>query len=78
MVRWHRCLFTANLFTSVLAGINIISPEAGARIQAEDVLTVRWTESGTDPSLSDLTSYSIFLCAGSEGEGNHVRKDLVV
>lgn len=53
---------------SVLADVKFTSPAAGASVQGGTTFTVTWTDSGTAPSLSDLTAYQLFLFSGSNAQ----------
>jgi hypothetical protein len=48
----------------VLADVRFTKPAAGASIAGGTVLQVEWEDSGDAPSISDLTTYQLFLCAG--------------
>ena len=48
-----------------LADVKFTSPAAGASIPGGTALRVQWEDSGYAPSISDLKSYQLFLCAGS-------------
>ncbi len=49
---------------AVLADVRFTKPAAGASIAGGTVLQVEWEDSGDAPSISDLTTYQLFLCAG--------------
>lgn len=40
-------------------------PAAGASLPGGTAFTVTWADQGTAPSVSDLTSYTLFLFSGS-------------
>jgi len=50
---------------SVLADVKFTSPAAAASVPGGTSFSITWTDSGTAPSLSDLTSYQLFLFTGS-------------
>lgn len=47
-----------------IADVEFTSPAAGASVPGGTVITVQWKDSGDAPSISDLKSYQLFLCAG--------------
>ncbi|KAF2271465.1 uncharacterized protein EI97DRAFT_269151 [Westerdykella ornata] len=51
----------------VCADVEFVAPKAGDQWEAGGV-EVKWRESGVAPALTDLTSYDLFLCAGSNDE----------
>jgi hypothetical protein len=55
------------------ADVKFTSPPAGATLDGGGVLTVEWEESGDEPSISDLSTFELFLCAGGNEEGSYVR-----
>ncbi|KAI9679677.1 MAG: hypothetical protein M1829_001639 [Trizodia sp. TS-e1964] len=48
-----------------LADVLFTSPAAGITLAGGTSVTVQWRDSGSAPSITDLTSYQIFLCTGS-------------
>ncbi|KAF2763134.1 hypothetical protein EJ05DRAFT_472066 [Pseudovirgaria hyperparasitica] len=52
----------------VTADVEFTKPAAGATINGGGAIEVAWKDSGSSPSLSDLTGYVIELCAGSNQE----------
>jgi hypothetical protein len=49
-----------------LAGaIKFTTPKAGATLTGGQSLTVEWADGGDGPAIADLTTYELFLCAGS-------------
>ncbi|KAI9791071.1 MAG: hypothetical protein M1816_004302 [Peltula sp. TS41687] len=48
-----------------IADVEFTSPAAGASIPGGTAIKVQWKDSGDAPSTSDLKSYQLFLCAGS-------------
>ncbi|KAL9602906.1 MAG: hypothetical protein Q9179_002376 [Wetmoreana sp. 5 TL-2023] len=60
-----RLLFTT-LLPCTFADIQFTSPAAGATLQAGKPITAKWKESGDGTALKDLTSYTLFLCAGGD------------
>ncbi|KAH8805608.1 Ser-Thr-rich glycosyl-phosphatidyl-inositol-anchored membrane family-domain-containing protein [Xylogone sp. PMI_703] len=49
----------------VIADVSITAPAAGASVPGGTTFTITWTDSNSAPSISDLTSYQIFLYSGS-------------
>ena len=56
----------------VFADVQFTSPAAGGSIPA-GAITVKWAESGTAPSISQLASYTITLMVGGNTDSNAVR-----
>ena len=63
----------AALTPSALADVKFTTPAAGASVPAGGTFAVEWKDSGTAPSVSDLASYQLFLCAGGNDAVNFVR-----
>lgn len=61
-------LFTA---PTAFADIKITSPKAGATLPTGS-LTVTWQESGTQPLISSLAGYTLYLMAGGNNAANFV------
>lgn len=53
-----------------LADVEFTSPAPGDEVAGGTTLRVQWKDSGDAPSLADLKSYKLFLCAG--GNANPV------
>lgn len=62
----------AALLPLVSAGIKFKSPEAGAKLTAGTAIEVEWEDGGTGPSISDLSTYELFLCAGGDTAAEQV------
>ena len=62
----------AALAPSALADVKFITPAAGASIPAGGTFAVEWKDSGSAPSIADLASYQLFLCAGGNDATNFV------
>ena len=58
----HLSLLLAVPFLA-LADVEVIAPPAGQAVPA-GTIQIAWKDSGKAPSISDLTTYSINLCAG--------------
>lgn len=54
-----------------LADVEFTSPAPGDEVAGGTTLRVQWKDSGDAPSLADLKSYKLFLCAG--GNANPVQ-----
>ncbi|KAI9849732.1 MAG: hypothetical protein M1838_000093 [Thelocarpon superellum] len=73
MVR-TRMLILLGLFAPLaLADVEFTSPSAGDKVTGGSAIDAKWKDSGSAPSISDLKSYQLFLCAGSNS--NQVRAD---
>ncbi|KAI9796628.1 MAG: hypothetical protein M1833_006068 [Piccolia ochrophora] len=48
-----------------LADVDFTSPQRGDSLRGGSTIRVEWEDSGEVPSIADLTSYSLFLCSGS-------------
>lgn len=57
----------------VLADVEFTSPSPGQSLPGGQTLSVKWKDSGSDPPLSSLTSYQLFLCAGGNDAASFVR-----
>ena len=58
--------FLLTSFPSLIsADVEFTAPAAGASIRGGSTFTVSWKDSGDAPSISDLTSYQLFLFSGS-------------
>ncbi|KAF1976148.1 hypothetical protein BU23DRAFT_456520 [Bimuria novae-zelandiae CBS 107.79] len=53
------------LTTLASAGLQITKPEAGATLTGGDAISIEWKEAGNGPNMDDLTTYQVFLCAGT-------------
>ena len=56
----------------VFGDVKFTIPAAGASIAGGGTISVGWTDSGTAPSITDLSSYQLFLCAGGNDPTNFV------
>jgi hypothetical protein len=61
-------VFLLGSVSSVLADVKFTSPAAGTSVPGGTSFSITWTDSGTAPSLSDLTSYQLFLFTGSNAQ----------
>lgn len=60
----------ASLAPFILADVEFVTPTAGAALTGDTVVSIAWQDSGTAPSISDLTNYVINLCAGGNTAGS--------
>ncbi|RMZ89357.1 hypothetical protein DV736_g3416, partial [Chaetothyriales sp. CBS 134916] len=60
----------AACMASAWADVEFLTPAAGSS-QSSLTLSITWQDSGTDPPLSDLTSYQMYLCAGGNAVGEY-------
>lgn len=58
------CFLVAS-YPLAFADVEFTVPAAGASVAGGTAFKVTWTDSGSAPSISDLTSYQLFLEAGS-------------
>ena len=59
----------------VFGDVKFKSPGAGSTITASGstvAISVSWQDSGDDPPLSDLSTYSLYLYAGGNTAGTYV------
>jgi len=56
-----------------LADIEFTSPAAGAKLTGGGSINIEWKESGNSPSISDLTTYQLFLCAGGNDDTTFIQ-----
>jgi hypothetical protein len=66
-------VFLTALLPSVFADVKFTSPAGGETFTGGGSIKAAWTDSGDAPSISDLTTYQLFLCAGGNEEGTYVR-----
>ncbi|KAL8957771.1 MAG: hypothetical protein Q9193_005043 [Seirophora villosa] len=57
-------LLLAAFSSFAFADIQFTSPAAGATLQAGKPITAKWKDSGDGTALTDLKTYTLFLCAG--------------
>ena len=55
-----------------LADVEFTSPAAGATLTGGGSISIEWQDSGNAPSISDLTTYQLFLCAGGNDDTTFV------
>ena len=54
------------------AAVQFVSPIAGAALVAGGTLEIAWVDDGLPPTIADLTTYKLFLCAGGNTGGSFV------
>ena len=65
-------LLLAAVAPYALADVEFTSPSAGATLQGGSTIKVEWKDSGSQPPISDLQSYQLFLCAGGNDDQSFV------
>lgn len=58
-------LLSAILLPFARADVEFTEPAAGDTVAGGGAVSVEWKDSGSAPSISDLKSYQLFICAGS-------------
>ena len=66
-------LVSATLTPYVHAGIKFTKPVAGATLTAGTSIDIEWTDDGEAPKLTELAAWQLFVEAGGNEEGAHVR-----
>jgi hypothetical protein len=66
-------VFLTTLLPSVFADIRFTTPAGGETFTGGGSIQAAWSDSGDAPSISDLTTYQLFLCAGGNDDGTYVR-----
>jgi hypothetical protein len=76
---WALYTFTNLLLLSrlVLCDVVFVHPLAGQKFAAGSAIEVSFRDSGEVPSISDLKSYSMYLCAGGD-EDDVCQMDVIV
>jgi hypothetical protein len=64
-------LLASALLSCTVADVEVTSPEAGDTITGLS-LAIKWEDSGDSPSLKNLASYQVFLCAGGNTAAEYV------
>jgi len=65
MRSFNALVFLLGSIPSVFADVKFTIPAAGQTYPAATALTVTWADSGTAPAIADLSTYTLFLCTGS-------------
>lgn len=70
-----RCFTLLALIAPVVfADVKFVTPATGASIPGGGkTISVSWADSGEDPPLASLTTYTLFLCAGGNEAASQVR-----
>jgi len=63
----------ATVFQFASADVQFTSPAAGATLPGGGAITITWQDSGSAPSISDLSTYQLFLCAGGNAAGTFIQ-----
>ncbi|OCL14200.1 beta-1,6-glucan boisynthesis protein-like protein [Glonium stellatum] len=56
-----------------IADIEFTTPTAGAKLTGGGSINIAWKDSGNAPSISDLMTYQLFLCAGGNDDGTFIQ-----
>lgn len=67
-MRLHTLSILAACVSTVLAGVQFTTPAAGSNAPS-GTLSIKWKDDGDSPTISDLTTYQIFLMVGGNQEG---------
>lgn len=63
----------ALLAPTILADVEFVTPAPGASLAGGGkTISVSWKDSGEDPKLASLTTYTLFLCAGGNDAASQV------
>ncbi|KAI4148750.1 MAG: hypothetical protein L6R39_002707 [Caloplaca ligustica] len=68
-----RTFLLATLSSVVFADVQFTSPAAGATLQAGKPITAKWKDSGDGTALTDLKTYTLFLCAGGNDQDSFIQ-----
>lgn len=77
MLLQQLALFAATV-PSALAFVQITSPAAGESYEGGKSIRIAWKESGDDPPMSELDTYSLYLHAGGNTPGTFVGWNLAL
>lgn len=61
-----------SILPSVHADVKFTSPAGGETFSGGGSIKAAWTDSGVAPSIADLTTYQLFLCAGGNDPNTFV------
>jgi hypothetical protein len=76
-MRLYEILYSTFLLsTFTTADIEFIFPTTGSTAKGGEVLTALWKDSGYYPKVSELTNYTLSLCAGRTPTTSTVSVDL--
>ena len=63
----------ALLLRTILADVKFVTPAPGASLPGGGkTISVSWVDSGEEPLLASLKSYTLFLCAGGNEADTYV------
>lgn len=63
----------ALLSSTILADVEFVTPAPGASLPGGGkTISVSWKDSGEEPRLASLITYTLFLCAGGNEVGSYV------
>ena len=65
-------LFMASVAPYVFADVEFTSPAAGTTLKGGSTIQVAWKDSGSNPPISDLQGYQLFICAGGNDDASSV------
>ncbi len=68
----RKLVLLATLSPFAFADVQFTSPAAGATLQAGKPIKAEWKDSGDGTALTDLKTYTLFLCAGGNDADNFV------
>ncbi|KAF2431354.1 beta-1,6-glucan boisynthesis protein-like protein [Tothia fuscella] len=63
----------AAIVPTILADVQFTSPAPGSSFTGGGSIKIAWKDSGDAPSISDLATYQLFLCAGGNEEASIVQ-----
>lgn len=79
VMRLYEILYSTFLLSTLTrADIEFIFPIAGSTAKGGEVLTALWKDSGYYPKVSELTNYTLSLCAGRASTTSTVSVDLLL
>lgn len=67
-----KAFLLATLLPLAFADVQFTSPAAGATLAAASPIAIKWKDSGDGIALTDLTTYTLFLCAGGNDAASFV------
>jgi hypothetical protein len=73
MVLARTVVAALTLFTLVHADVEFITPKPGATLKGGGAIEIEWKDSGEAPSVSDLQTYELFLCAGGNDAASMIQ-----
>lgn len=62
-----------SLLSFASADVEFTSPAAGTTLTGGGAITITWQDSGVAPPLSDLSTFSLYLCAGGNDESTIIQ-----